>query len=106
MANRKNPFSRIRLVYRRSSGLLKGVVLASLLLCTAALVSLSVSLHRAKLETEALRQQALQLQEENRKLQEDLDIYDSVEGVKQIAGEELALVDPESEFFQPEEQNP
>lgn len=106
MANRKNPFSRIRLVYRRSSTLLKCVVLVTLVLCTVALVSLSVSLHRIRQQTEDLRIQAIGLQEENQQLQQDIDLADTVDGVKKIAQEELDLVDPEAEFFRPEENNP
>ena len=106
MANRRNPFSRFRLVYRRSSTLLKCVVLATLVLCTVVLVSLSVSLHKTKQQTEDLRTQAIGLQEENRQLQQDMDLADTVDGVKKIAQEELDMVDPEAEFFRPEENNP
>ena len=106
MANRKNPFSRFRLVYRRSSTALKCVVLATLVLCTAALVSLSVSLHKTRQQTEDLRNQAIGLQEENQQLQQDIDLADTVDGVKKIAEEQLELVDPEAEFFRPEDNNP
>ena len=102
MAKQKSPFSRIRLVYRRSSTALKCVVLATLVLCTVALVSLSVSLHRAKQQIEDLRSQAIELQEENRQLQQSIDLADTVDGVKKIASEELELVDPGAEFFRPE----
>ena len=106
MAKQKSPFSRIRLVYRRSSTALKCVVLATLVVCSVALVSLSVSLHRTKQKTEELRDQAIELQEENRQLQQSIDLADTVEGIKQIAQDELGLVDPEAEFFYPEEENP
>ena len=106
MANRKNTFSRFRLVYRRSSTLLKCVVLATLVLCTAVLVSLSVSLHKTRQQTQNLRDQAIGLQEENQQLQQDIDQADTVDGVKKIAQEELELVDPEAEFFRPESNNP
>ena len=106
MAKQKSPFSRIRLVYRRSSTALKCVVLATLVVCSVALVSLSVSLYKTKQKTEELRNQAIELQEENRQLQQSIDLADTVEGVKQIAQEELGLVDPEAEFFYPEEENP
>ena len=106
MAKQKSPFSRIRLVYRRSSTALKCVVLATLVVCSVALVSLSVSLYKTKQKTEELRNQAIELQEENRQLQQSIDLADTVEGVKQIAQDELGLVDPEAEFFCPEEENP
>ena len=106
MAKQKSPFGRIRLVYQRSSTALKCVVLATLVACSIALVGLSVSLHKIKQKTEDLRNQAIELQEENRQLQQSVDLADTVEGVKQIAQDELGLVDPEAEFFYPEEENP
>lgn len=106
MANRKKPFSRFRLVYRRSSTALKCVVLTTLVLCTVALVSLSVSLRKTRQQTEDLRNQAIELQEKNQQLQQDMDQADTVDGVKKIAQEELNLVDPDAEFFRPENNNP
>lgn len=106
MANRKNPFSRIRLVYRRSSTLLKCVVLASILFSTAALLTLGISLQKTRQQTETLRGQAVQIQEENRQLSENIDELGTMDSVKRIASEELGLVDPDSEFFRPVDDNP
>ena len=82
------------------------MVLTTLVLCTVALVSLSVSLRKTRQQTEDLRNQAIELQEKNQQLQQDMDQADTVDGVKKIAQEELNLVDPDAEFFRPENNNP
>ena len=61
MAAKRNPFHRIRLVYRRSSTLLKCVVLATILLSTAALVILRTSIQAEKSQQAQLQEQAAQL---------------------------------------------
>lgn len=106
MANRKNPFSRIRLVYRRSSPLLKCVVLVTIVLSTAALLTLSVSIRQTRQQAENLRAQAAQLEEENQQLEQSIAELGTVESIKRIALEELDLVDPDTEFFYPVENNP
>ena len=72
MANRKNPFSRIRLVYRRSSPLLKCVVLAAIVLATAALLTIHFSIRQTRQETDELRAQAARLEQENQELKEQI----------------------------------
>ncbi len=103
MAAKSNPFSRIRLVYRRSSPLLKCVVLATIILSTAALIVLRISLQSAKDRQAELQAQAAQLQEENRRLTQSIAELGTVESVKRIATLELGLVDPDSQFFTPSE---
>lgn len=106
MTNRKHPFSRIRLVYRRSSPLLKCVVLAAIVLSTAALLTLHFSIRQTHQQTDALRSQAAQLEQENQQLQQNIAQIGTVQSIKRIATEELDLVDPDAEFFHPVEQNP
>ena len=106
MAKRKNPFRRIRLVYRKSSPLLKCVVLATIVLCTVALVTLSITIRNTRRETDALRAQAAQLEEENQLLQQHIAELGTIQSIKRIATEELGLVDPDAEFFYPVESNP
>ena len=101
MSNRKNPFSRIRLVYRRSSPLLKCVVLAAIVLATAALLTIHFSIRQTRQQTDALRAQAARLEQENRELKEYIAQAGTVQSIKRIAMEELDLVDPEAEFFYP-----
>ena len=61
MAAKRNPFRHIRLVYRRSSTLLKCVVLATIILSTAALVILRTSIQSEKSQQAQLQEQAAQL---------------------------------------------
>ena len=103
VANFKNPFSRIRLVYRRSSTLLKCVVLAAIVLSMAALLALRASIQTQKQEQEDLRHQAAILEEENRELEDRIDKLGSVQSVEQIAQDELDLVDPDTVILDPVE---
>lgn len=106
MSNRKNPFRHIRLVYRRSSPLLKCVVLAAIVLSTAALLMLHISIRDTRQEIDALRSEAARLEQENQALEEDIAQIGTVQSIKRIALEELGLVDPEAEFFHPADGNP
>lgn len=101
MASIKNPFSRIRLVYRRSSTLLKCVVLAAIVLSMAALLALHATISAAQQQQEDLRHQAAILEEENRELEDRIDGLGSVQSVEQIAKDELGLVDPDTVILNP-----
>ena len=102
MENKKNPLGRIRLVYRRASPLLKCVVLAAIVLCTAALLILRGSIRQARKDTDALRTEAALLEQENRELEKSIAELGTIKSIKRIAGEELGLVDPDTVFFDPE----
>jgi cell division protein FtsB len=106
MANRINPFSRIRLVYRRSSTLLKCAVLAAIILSTAALLTLRFSIQRNQQQLEQLRTQAARLEQENQDLVRYTDEIGTVQSIQRIAQEELGLVDPDAIIFHPVENNP
>jgi len=103
MANKRKPFGRIRLVYRRSSPLIKCVVLLTIVICTVALLTLRASIQDAREQTEQLRLQAVALEEENRKLTQYIAEAGTVQSIRRIAIEELGLADPDSEFFYPVE---
>ena len=101
MTSRANPLHRIKLVYRRSSPLLKCVVLAAIVLSIVALITLRATLVGARAENEQLRSQAAELEAENRQLKEDISQAGSQAGIEKIAREELGLVDPDAQFFTP-----
>jgi len=101
MAERSNPFGRIRLVYRRSSTLLKCAVLTAIVLSTVAMVTLRTSIRQEQEKSEALRTQAAGLEQANSQLHEDIDQLGTVQGIKDIANEKLGLVDPDAIFFTP-----
>ncbi len=99
----KNPFSRIRLVYQRSSILVKCIVLAAIILSTVALLTLRIAITQENAREEELRKQAAALEQENNKLNEDIEKVDTIEGMKDIAENELGLVDPNTIIFIPEQ---
>ena len=106
MANRKNPFSHIRLVYRRSSPLLKCAVLAAVILSTAALLTIHFSINKSQQELEHLQNQAARLEQENQQLDQQTGEIGTVQSIKRIAQEELDLVDPEAIIFHTVDNNP
>ncbi len=95
--------SRFRIVYRPSSTLLKCVVLAAILLSTAAILVLRNAILEADQQEEALRQEAALLQQENQQLKANIAELGTVGSIKRIAGDQLNLVDPETIFFTPVE---
>lgn len=94
---------RVRLVYRRSSSLTKTVVLSAIVLSMAALLTLHLTVRAARQEAEDLGRQAAQLEQENQELEENIAGLGSVEGVEQIARDELGLVKPDTVIIEPEE---
>ncbi len=101
MNAKRNPFSHIRLIYRRSSALMKCAVLAAIVLSTAALIALRISIQAEDAQQEQLHLQAAQLEQENYEITKNIAELGTVESVKRIATLELGLVDPDSQFFTP-----
>lgn len=101
MKAKKNPFSRIRLIYRRSTPLTKCVVLVAIVLSTLALITLRISIQSERAQQKKLEAQAAQLQQENYALTRQIAELGTVESIKRIATLELGLVDPDSQFFAP-----
>lgn len=99
MAKRKNPFSRIRLVYRRSKPLTKMVVTVAIVLSMAALISLGIAKHAANQRVNELQKQTQALAQENEQLQEDISKLGTLESIQKIAREVLDLVMPGTVFF-------
>ena len=97
-----NFLRRIRLVHRRSSTLLKCVVLAAIVFSTVCLVALRVSIQQQRQKTEELRIQAAALEKRNERLKLYMSELNTVEGVRRVAMEQLGLVSPGTIFFQPE----
>lgn len=96
MTAKKGFFSRFRLVYKRSSPLLKCVVLATIVLSTVALIALQIGIRQHQSGTEAYRNQAALLERENSTLEEHIGQLGTVQSVKRIAMEKLGLVDPDT----------
>ena len=101
MHPKKNPFRHIRLIYRRSSALVKCVVLAAIVLSTVALIALQITIQTEQARQEQLKAEQIQLELENRTLTKRIAELGTVESIKRIATLELGLVDPDSQFFTP-----
>lgn len=93
--------SRIRLVYRRSPVLLKGLLLAMILTFTVAMVALRVSILSAEKQAQALRKEAATLEAENQELLQNISILGTVESAKKLAYEKLGLIDPNAVILDP-----
>lgn len=100
---KQNPFHRIRLVYRRSSPLLKILVLVTILLAAAALLALRSAMLGYRQQSQVLQSQAIQLQQEQAELTERIAELGTQSSIRRIAIEELDLMDPNAEFFNPGE---
>lgn len=95
------PFRDIKVEYTRSHPLTKVVVIALILVCTAALITLAWSGTQLRNEISDLRNEAANLEAENAELAEKIDNLDSVEGVENIAEDELDMVDPDTIVIDP-----
>ena len=93
---------KFRVEWRSSSNLLKIVVAALIVFSMAALLALGWMRSGLRERPQAQKDAAAALEQENRDLQEKIDDVDSVEGVQDIAREELGLVDPDTIVIQPE----
>ncbi len=103
MAKIPNPFSRLQIEFRRSRPVTKIMVIVAIVLSTAALVTLRLATDRMQTQTDDMRSQAAWLEHENEILDQRLEDIDSVQTVKEIAREELGLVDPDTVVFETEQ---
>lgn len=102
MADFKKIFSRIQLVKRRSKKLTVVMIVIAIVLSMGALTALHLSKTALENHTADLRDKAAHLEAENAELEEDIKQVDSVQGLVEIAEEELGLVQPDTIFFKPE----
>lgn len=103
MAKWMDMLKRVRIKYRRSSTLTKTVVMSAIVLSMTALLILHFTALSTQAKTEDLKDQAVQLEQENQQLEENIDNLGSADSVEQIARDELGLVDPTDVVIQPEE---
>ena len=101
MEKKNRPFSHIRIIFRRTSPLVKCVVLVVVVACTATLLTVRANIRKENQSQADLEQQARQLAQENRELTKNIAQLGTVESVKRIAETELGLVDPNTQFFVP-----
>ena len=103
MANIIDYLKKIQPVYRRGSNKTRVIVTVLLVVSIIGLFVLRGAINDAQALNADLESQAAQLEQENSNLQENIDNLDSVQGVEQIAQDELGLVDPDTVLIQPGE---
>ena len=103
MQNQNSPWKRIRLVFRRGSKLAKVVILLAIVLSAAALLTLKGTIEKTQAQAEALKSQAAGLEQEQNRLEQNIEGLGTLDGVEQIAKDELGLVDPDTVIIEPEQ---
>ncbi|HIT33613.1 MAG TPA: septum formation initiator family protein [Candidatus Faecousia intestinigallinarum] len=99
MAGKSLEKGNVRLILQRSHPMLRIALLGMLVLCILSMVALGILIQTTRQETAALREQALELQEQNQKLQDYLEQLGSVEAIQRIAQEELGLYLPDTIIY-------
>ena len=92
MNKRINPLAKIKLVYRPGSNLIKIALLTVIVLSTVALITIHAAIDRNTERQEALRNEAIELEQENHALKQDIDALGSRDSIIKIAGKQLGLV--------------
>ena len=101
MAKFNLPFRDIKVEYSRSHPLTKVVVITLILVSTAALITLSWSGNQLRREIAQLREEAAILTAENAELKEKINKLGTLDGVEDIAEDELEMVDPDTIVIDP-----
>lgn len=92
---------KVRIVFRRSPLVLKCALLLTIVASVAALVVIRNAIVDNQARQEQLQMEAAQLELENQKLTREIAELGTVESVKRIATLKLGLVDPDDQFFNP-----
>ena len=101
MEQRTNPFRSIRIIPRPGPRKLKIIIAALLLACSVALIALGVVHSRIQQKTRDALDQAAALEQENADLADKTENLGSSIIIKEIARDELGLVDPGTILIDP-----
>lgn len=96
MAKMQRFLQRFQLKRQRTSPLIKVAVAAAIMLSTVTLVSMCLCQMENQQRLNTLYSQASQLEQENADLTDRINNSGTVDSIRQIAEEELDMVDPES----------
>jgi len=102
MSQQHSQYSRVRFVYKRSSTLTKVLVLSAVVLSTVTLLGLRHRIQKTEEQIAAMQSQVAREREENEKLEQNIDALGTLDGVIQIAKDELGLEDPDTIILVPE----
>lgn len=100
MANIHTFLNRFQLQYRRTSSLHKVVVAVAIVLACVTLFTLRLGHWEAEEKLAGLQHQAAVLEQSNEELRQDIDALGTTDSIREIAREELGLVDPDTIIFQ------
>ena len=92
----------VRFVRRRSNKLTKAAILLAITFSVVTLLVLYAATINARVQAQALRDQAQQLEQENDRYEDKIENSGSLEGVEEIAKDELGLVKPGTTIIEPE----
>jgi len=92
---------KIKLVFRRGSLPLKITVLAMVLLSAAALLTIWIYKEQAEKDRDELRAKAIAEEQEKSRLEDAVSKIGTLQGIFQVAREELGLVDPDTVIIEP-----
>lgn len=90
---------RFKVIVRPGKTVIKLALLGVLVLSTAALIALHSHITAKEESNQALKSQALALEEENRKLKQYSQDKGTDEGIRQVAEEEQGMVDPDTVIY-------
>lgn len=85
-----------QLQYRRTPPLTKAVVAAAIVLCTVTLLTLRFTYWEAQEKLGVLQEQAARLEQTNEDYAARIKALGTVDSIRQIAEEELEMVDPDT----------
>lgn len=92
----------VKFVRRRSSKLTKAALFLAIVFSMMALLVLHALTLNLKEQAQISKDQAQQLEQENDRLEDKIENAGSLEGVQDIAKDELGLVDPDTIIIEPE----
>ena len=94
---------KIKFIPRRASVLSKAVLLSVVVFSTVTMLAMGSAVVQGRQTVEDLRQSAMALEQAQQDLQNRIDDLGTDEAVRQIAQEELGLVDPDTVIIIPVE---
>lgn len=90
------------IVWKRSNPLLKGILAVLIVFSIAAMAALGWAGANLNRRNRELTEEASKLELENHALENKIDTLGTESGIRQIAEEELGMVDPNTILIQPE----
>ena len=98
-----NSLRRVKLVFRKSRPVTKVVALCAVVLSIVALLALQSAILTSREQTAGLLGQAGKLEQENQELKDRINGLDTEDGIRDIAQEDLGLVDPDTVIIVPQQ---